>query len=170
MAPSVGVTSLALQSLPHEDTKPLSDLDFTISFSVQVPPIAWPSCPLLASTPAFLAPSSAPPPPASLVSPQVPVVTSLWSSKPIKIPDIKDTKAYLDQHELIQYYPWLPNYSTWRSDSLLITNASNSDASCFWEGLICTAVKDGSLGFLFNNKGTLYHGKGFEMLAVLDQH
>jgi hypothetical protein len=39
------------------------------------------------------------------------------------------------------------------------------------EGLIITAVKDRSLRFLFDNKGrTLYHGKGFEMLAALDQH
>ena len=43
-------------------------------------------------------------------------------------------------------------------------------ASLFWEGKIWTAVCEGSLRFLFENKGTLYHGKGFEMLAVLDQH
>ena len=47
---------------------------------------------------------------------------------------------------------------------------SNSDTSCFWEGLIHAAVKDGSLCFLFDNKGTLYHGKGFEMLMALDQY
>jgi hypothetical protein len=32
------------------------------------------------------------------------------------------------------------------------------------------AVKDGSLWFLFNNKGMLYYGKGFEMLAALNQN
>jgi hypothetical protein len=86
------------------------------------------------------------------------------------LPDIKDAKGYLDHHELLQYYLWLPDYSTKRSDCLIITNASNSEAIHFWEGLICVAVKDGSLCFLFNNKGMLYHGKGFEMLAALDQH
>jgi len=43
-------------------------------------------------------------------------------------------------------------------------------ASLFWEGQIRNAVREGSFRFLFENKGTLYHGKGFEMLAVLDQH
>jgi len=43
-------------------------------------------------------------------------------------------------------------------------------ASLFWEGQIWNAVCEGSLHFLFDNKGTLYHDKGFEMLAVLDQH
>ncbi len=46
----------------------------------------------------------------------------------------------------------------------------NVMASLFWEGQIWNAVCEGSLRFLFDNKGTLYHGKGFEMLAVLDQH
>ncbi len=32
------------------------------------------------------------------------------------------------------------------------------------------AVQDGSLHFLFENKGLVYDGKGFEMLAALNQH
>jgi hypothetical protein len=64
----------------------------------------------------------------------------LWSSESTKLPDIKYAKGYLDNHELIQYYLWSPDYSTQCSDSLLITDASNSEA-----GLIRTAVKDGSL-------------------------
>ena len=32
------------------------------------------------------------------------------------------------------------------------------------------AIKDGSLWFKFKNKGSLYYGKGFEMLTALDQH
>ncbi len=32
------------------------------------------------------------------------------------------------------------------------------------------AVQDGSLCFLFENKGLMYNGKGFEMLAALNQH
>jgi hypothetical protein len=43
-------------------------------------------------------------------------------------------------------------------------------ASLFWEGQIQNAVREDSLHFLFDNTGTLYHGKGFEMLAMLDQH
>ena len=46
----------------------------------------------------------------------------------------------------------------------------NVKASLFWEGQNQAAVREGSLRFLFDNKGTLYHGKGFEMLAVLNQH
>ena len=32
------------------------------------------------------------------------------------------------------------------------------------------ALRDGSLCFLFENKGEMYHGKGFEMLAALNAH
>jgi hypothetical protein len=32
------------------------------------------------------------------------------------------------------------------------------------------AIHKGSLHFLFENKGSMYDGKGFEMLAVLNQH
>jgi hypothetical protein len=52
----------------------------------------------------------------------------------------------------------------------LVTTPSNITASLFWEGQIWSAVREGSLWFLFDNKGTLYHGKGFEMLSVLNQH
>jgi hypothetical protein len=46
----------------------------------------------------------------------------------------------------------------------------NADASRIWEGKIHMAIKDGSLCFLFENKGDLFHGHGFKMLATLDQH
>jgi hypothetical protein len=39
-----------------------------------------------------------------------------------------------------------------------------------WEGQIFLAVKNGSLRFLFENKGDLFHGRGFEMLSTLNQH
>jgi hypothetical protein len=32
------------------------------------------------------------------------------------------------------------------------------------------AIKDGSLCFLFENKGNLYNGPGFKMLVALSQH
>ena len=104
----------------------MSASDPTVSILIQVLPVAQPSSPPLAFTLAFPMPPSGPPSAASLASPLVPVVTSLCSSKPIKISDIKDAKPYLDHHELIQHYLQLPDYSTWCSDSLTITNASTS--------------------------------------------
>ncbi len=56
------------------------------------------------------------------------------------------------------------------ADGSLSTDAANLDASRAWEGQLCLAVKDGALRFLFDNKGTQYHGWGFEMLAALTQH
>ncbi len=40
--------------------------------------------------------------------------------------------------------------------------------SQFWEGQLCTALKDGSVRHLFKNTGSKYLGKGFEMLQVLE--
>ncbi len=83
---------------------------------------------------------------------------------------IKDAKAYLDLQEIIQYHLCLLEYSTKRSDNALITDLYNLEASHFWEGQLHIAMRDGSLRFLFDNKGILFHRKGFEMLAALDQH
>jgi hypothetical protein len=47
---------------------------------------------------------------------------------------------------------------------------ANPKASWIWEGELRLAVKDGSLKYLFKNKGLLYYGCGFEMLMALDQH
>ena len=72
---------------------------------------------------------------------------------------------------MILYWLRQPEYGTLLLDeSLLVTTPSNVAASLFWEGQIRSAVREGSLRFLFDNKGTLYHGKSFEMLAVLNQH
>lgn len=76
----------------------------------------------------------------------------------------------MDLQELIDYYLRLPEYSTRCSNDALITDSSNTEASQFWEGQICVAVKDGALHFLFENTGSKFHGKGFKMLAVLNQH
>jgi hypothetical protein len=57
-----------------------------------------------------------------------------------------------------------------RSDDALITVSSSAKASHFWEGQIHVAVKDRALCFLFESTGLKFHGKGFEMLAVLNQH
>jgi hypothetical protein len=122
-------------------------------FLLGAPPLA----PVPAASPSFAAPS---PPP----------LVSLRAADPFKLPVIKDAKAYLDLHDIIQYYLHLPEYSTKRSDDALITDAYNLEASRFWEGQLRVAVRDGSLRFLFDNKGAVFHGKGFEMLAALDQH
>ncbi len=76
----------------------------------------------------------------------------------------------MDLQDLIQFYLHLPEYSTKCSDDALITSPSNPTASLFWEGQLWVAVWEGSLCFLFENKGALYHGKGFEMLAALEEH
>jgi hypothetical protein len=134
-------------------------------------------CPLC--RPAFPPRWFRPPPPPGLTTPApapssslvpAPLAVSFWSFEPFKLPIIKDAKAYLDVHNMIQYYLRQPEYSTQRSDDVLVTSPSNVAASLFWEGQLRNAVREGSLWFLFENKGTLYHGKGFEMLAALDQH
>jgi hypothetical protein len=85
--------------------------------------------PLIASPPSFLlAPTEIPPAPQE-VSALAPAAVFLWLCESIKLPDIIDAKGYLDNHALNQYYLQLPDYSTQRSDFLLITDASNSEAS-----------------------------------------
>jgi len=65
-------------------------------------------------------------------------------------------KAYLDVYDMILYWLRQPEYGTLLSDeSLLFTTPSNVAASLFWEGQIRSAVREGSLRFLFDNKGTL---------------
>ncbi len=71
---------------------------------------------------------------------------------------------------MIQFYLRIPDFSTGSSDGLLVTDPSNAEASQVWEGQLCLAVKDGSLRFLFENKGDQFQCRGFEMLAMLDQH
>ena len=64
----------------------------------------------------------------------------------------------------------MPEFSTGHSNNSLTTDALNLNASRAWEGQLQMAVKDGTLCFLFKNKGALFHGRGFEMLATLMQH
>jgi hypothetical protein len=50
-------------------------------------------------------------------------------------------------------------------------DSRNALASQFWEGQIRTALKDGGgARFLFENTGTTFYDKGFEMLQVLEDH
>jgi hypothetical protein len=87
----------------------------------------------------------------------------------LKLDPIKDAKAFLESFETIQYYLRMPEFSTRHVDGSLSMDAANLDASPAWEGQLRLAVKDGALCFLFDNKGTQYHGQGFEMLAALTQ-
>jgi hypothetical protein len=97
-------------------------------------------------------------------------VSILFPAEPFKLPPIADAKAYLNPSIIIQYYLCPPEFLTQRSDNALVTDLTNAEASAYWEGKIRVTVQDGSLPFLFENKGLMYDGKGFEMLAALNQH
>ena len=112
--------------------------------------------PAPAPVPAALPPAFAGPPH---------VTASSRPMEPLKLSPLKDEKAFLDNYDLIQYFLRVPEFSTGRPDDTLITDSSNADASRIWEGQLRLAVKDGSLKYLFDNKGDLYNGRGFEMLA-----
>jgi hypothetical protein len=91
-------------------------------------------------------------------------------AEPFKLPPIADAKAYLNLYSILQYYLHCPESSTLHSDDALVTDSRNAEASAHWEGQIRMAVQDGSLHFLFKNKGSMYNGKGFKMLSVLNQY
>ena len=73
-------------------------------------------------------------------------------------------------YEVIQLYLHMDIFSMGHANGSLVTNAANSAASCIWEYQLHLAVKDGSLCVLFDNKGDMFNGKGFEMLAALNHH
>ena len=83
---------------------------------------------------------------------------------------MKDAKAFLDSFEQIQFYLRMPDFSTGHADGALVTDAGNREASRLWEGHLRLAVQGGTLRFLFENKGTLFHGRGFEMIDALILH
>ncbi len=110
-----------------------------------------------------------PPPTPGVAPPPGPI--PLPTVAPFTLPVIKNTTNYLQTRELILYWLRRPGYSTARSDSVLITDSRNALASQFGEGQIRTALKDGGdARFLFENTGTMYYDKGFEMLQVLEDH
>ncbi len=125
--------------------------------------------PPMPAPPTTAVPVVVPPPPAL---PPAPVVVSSTAAQAelLKLDSMKDAKAFLNSFETIQYYLRMPEFSTGHPDRSLNTDAANADASRAWEGQLCLAVKDGNLCFLFKNKGTQFHGRGFEMLAALTQH
>ncbi len=161
MASSFGASSLPLRPLLHQDARSLLASDVSQSFGFQGQTVAPPDI-----TP--VPPVDLPGMPATSRPPSTP--SSTTQPEPFKLVKIKDAKAYLNNYNLIQYYLRIPDFSTGRSDGILKTDPSNAEASRVWEGQICLAVKDGSLRFLFENKRDLFHGRGLEMLATLDQH
>jgi hypothetical protein len=86
------------------------------------------------------------------------------------LPSIKTSNNYLAAWDLILYWLRRPGFSIARSDAALITDLSNALASQFWEGQIRTALKDGPTRFIFENTGSTYFDKGFEMLQVLQDN
>jgi hypothetical protein len=156
------LTASPLCPLSQEDLSASSASDLTMSN----PPVAVPLLP--PPPPPSVTIPAPPPPPLGIPTPAPapsssqlvlsPTTVPLWSSEPFKLPVIKDAKAYLDVHDIIQYYLCQPEYATQRSDDALVTTPSNDAASLFWEGQIRNAVREGSLRFLFDNKGTLYDG------------
>jgi hypothetical protein len=67
------------------------------------------------------------------------------------LPPIKSGEDYLQSRDLILYWLRTPGFSTAREVSLLVTDGRNALASLFWEGQICTSLKDGSVRYLFEN-------------------
>ena len=86
----------------------------------------------------------------------------------LQLNPIKNEKSYPDMYEVIQLYLHMDIFSMGHANGSLVTNAANSAASCIWEYQLHLAVKDRSLCVLFDNKGDMFNGKGFEMLAALN--
>jgi hypothetical protein len=171
-----------VSSLAHDDLRSSSASDLTMSLSVAsraVPPHVAPMMaqpgvdPQVALQLSLLIRQygSAPPafpqvviPPTAALPPAAPAACSC---EPLKLWELKDAKVFIDNYDLIQYYLRVPDFSMGRTDDALITDSSNFEASQMWEGQLCLSVKDGSLCYLFENKGDQYKGRGFEMLAAL---
>ncbi len=50
----------------------------------------------------------------------------------------------------------------------MITDGRIALASLIWEGQLCTSLTGGYVCFIFKNTGSTFHGKGFEILLVLE--
>jgi hypothetical protein len=99
-----------------------------------------------------------------------PALVAMRAVEPLKLCELKDPKAFLDNWDLIQYYLCLPEFSTCWMDNALVMDSSHLEASRIWEDQLRLAVKEGLLCYLFENKGNVYSGHSFEMLAALSQH
>jgi hypothetical protein len=124
-----GASTLPLGPLTHEDIWSSSDSDISqsIGFPIQpVPPPAVFAVPPVSAVvlvpPVSAVPVPTPPPPAILSS-------LLTRPEPFKLGVFKDAKDYLDNYDMIQFYLRIPYFSTGHSDSLLVTDLSNVEAS-----------------------------------------
>jgi hypothetical protein len=86
------------------------------------------------------------------------------------LPPIESGDNYLKTWDLILFWFRSPGFSTARTDSQLVTDDRNTHASQFCEGQLRTSLKDGTVCYLFENTGSTYFGKGFEMLQVLEDN
>lgn len=86
------------------------------------------------------------------------------------LPQIKSAEDYLQTQDVLLFWLRSPGFSTARSDDLLLTDARNALASQFWEGRLQAAIKDDPTCFLFENTGSTFYGKGFEMIQILKDH
>jgi hypothetical protein len=153
----------SVASFTHEEPSSSSKSDITMSFgsppsppqmgvvSPGFPLTAPPLAPVPAASPSFAASS---PPPA----------VSLRAMDPFKHPVIKDAKAYLNLHDIIQYYLCLPEYST-AVRQCPYHKCVQVGGEPFLGGSTPRCREGWFLAVSFDNKGTLFHGKGFEMLA-----
>jgi hypothetical protein len=126
--------------------------------SMPIPVLATSPSPGNVSTPLWVAsPADTPRP--------IPVPTDRFTP-----PAIKTGDNYLQTRDLILFWLCSPGFSTGRLDELLLTDARNALASQCWEGQLCAALKDGPIRFLFENTGSTFYGKGFEMIQVHKDH
>jgi hypothetical protein len=174
-------------SLAHEDLRSALASDVTMPLSVPgqavpphlapttaqpgaIPPMAPQSSPLMqvyGNVPHIMYQGVVPPPMAPAPAAPPPATHSV---EPLKLCKLKDPKSFIDNWDLIQYYLSVPKFLTGCTDDALLTNSTNLEASRMWKGQLCLTMKDGLLRYLFENKGDLYNGRGFEMLAALSQH
>jgi hypothetical protein len=103
-------------------------------------------------------------------APAGPAVQLASPPKILKLEPIKDAKAFLDSLGIIEFYLREPEFSSSLPDGALVTTSYNFNAIHLWEGQLRLAVKDGDLRFLFENKGDIYNGQGFEMMGVLNAY
>ena len=108
--------------------------------------------------------------PARVSSPEVSLTPIPVPSDRFTLAPIKTGEDYLQQRDILLFWLRADGFSTGRTDDLLITDSRNALASQFWEGQLRTSLKDSPARFLFENTGTTYFGKGFEMLQVLEDH
>jgi hypothetical protein len=122
-------------------------------------------------TRSFFGPGHGTPPPSTTPFPLSSLAPpSSSTTKVLKLNPIKDVKAYLNALGIIEFYLQEPELSTNHMDCNLVMTMSNLKASHPWEGQLHLAIRDGTLHFLFENKGDIYNSCSFEMLATLNAY